>query len=234
MSSLRAVYDDGKRHSEGKVKGMWSSGLVLETDVALPIGSPVALVVLSGGFDGERLAAQVAGVEKNAMLLDLLSLDTPRWSRLQALVDGKAPANLLPLGPLMSPASPTAPVFMISGGEDELGDPTGAVTLRAEPPQTPPPVFVAPSEFQLPTPLDGIRAAPRPVPPPLPNPVDEDSSSAFEMQLVELGRSKGVLEEENARLRAELQRVTALKSALEEELKDALERLESIEKSLRR
>lgn len=231
MNSLRAVYDDGKRHSEGRVKGMWSSGLVLETDVALPIGSPVALVVLSGGFDGERLAAQVAGIEKNAMLLDLLGLDTSRWARLQALVDGKPPTSMLPDSPLLSQASPTAPVFIISGGEDDLGDPTGAVALgAAQAPATPPPVFVAASEFQLPTPLGGVRAAPRPVP----NPVDEDSSSAFEMQLVDLGRAKAALEDENARLRADLQRVTALKSALEEELKDALERLESIEKSLRR
>lgn len=232
MNSLRAVYDDGKRHSEGKVRGMWSSGLVLETEVALPIGSPVALVVLSGGFDGERLAAQVAGVEKNAMLLDLLALDTARWARLQALVDGKPAAATLPTGPLTSHASPTAPVFIISGGEDELGDPTAPVVLEPAPAR-PAPVAVAAGGFELPTPLGGARAAPRPAPP-LPNPVDEDSSSAFEMQLVELGRAKGALEEENQRLRAELQRVSALKSALEEELKDALERLESIERSLKR
>lgn len=231
MNSLRAVYDDGKRHSEGKVKGMWSSGLVLETDVALPIGSPVALVVLSGGFDGERLAAQVAGIEKNAMLLDLLGLDTSRWARLQALVDGKPPGASLPESPLLSQPSPSAPVFILSGGEDDLGEPTGAFPLAAvQAAVAAAPVAVPASEFQLPTPLGGMRAAPRPVP----NPVDEDSSSAFEMQLVELGRAKAALEDENERLRADLQRVTALKSALEEELKDALERLESIESSLRR
>ena len=229
MNSLRAVFDDGKRHSEGKVKGMWSSGLVLETDVALPIGSPVALVVLSGGFDGERLAAQVAGIEKNAMLLDLLSLDTGRWARLQALVDGKPPRVALSVGPLLTQASPTAPVFIISGGEDDLGDPTDAVALRA-PPVVPPPVLVGASEFHLPTPLGGARAAPREAH----NPLDEDSSSAFEMQLVDLGRAKAALEDENARLKAELQRALALKSALEDELKDALERLDAVERSLKR
>lgn len=232
MNSLRAVYDDGKRHSEGKVRGMWSSGLVLETDVALPIGTPIALVVLSGGFDGERLAAQVAGVEKNAMLLDLLALDTARWARLQALVDGKPAATTLPTGPLTSQASPSAPVFIISGGEDELGDPTGAVTLSPAPTR-PTPSPVTPGGFELPTPLGGARAAPR-LAPSLPNPLDEDSSSAFELQLVELGRAKAALDDENQRLRAELQRVSALKSALEEELKDALERLDSIERSLKR
>jgi len=66
------------------------------------------------------------------------------------------------------------------------------------------------------------------------NSLDEDSSSAFELQLVELGRAKAALDDENQRLRAELQRVSALKSALEEELKDALERLDSIERSLKR
>ncbi|OGQ20077.1 MAG: hypothetical protein A2138_24405 [Deltaproteobacteria bacterium RBG_16_71_12] len=227
---MRAVYDDGKRHCDGKVKGLWSSGLVLETEVALPIGSPVALVVLSGGFDGERLGAQVAGVEKGRLLLDLLGLDTARWTLLQALVDGKPPAAALPVGPLTSVPPANVPVFILSGGEDDLGDPTGAVKVAPAPLRAPAPVAVAASEFQLPTPLGGARAAPRPPK----NPVDEDSSSAFELQLVELGRAKAALEDENERLRAELQRVSALKSALEDELKEALERLDAVERSLKR
>lgn len=229
MASLRAVFDDGKRHSEGRVKGMWSSGLMVETDVALPIGAPVAVVVLSGGFDGERLGAQVAGIEKGALLLDLVGLDTARWSLLQALVDGK-PRTSLPMGPLLSAPPASAPVFIISGGDDDLGDPTGAHLLAPEPPRAPAPVVVAASEFHLPTPLDGARATVRPPT----TPVDDDSSGSFELQLVELGRAKAALEDENERLRAELQRVSALKSALEEELKDTLERLEAAEDARKR
>ncbi|MBI1947928.1 MAG: hypothetical protein HYS27_19715 [Deltaproteobacteria bacterium] len=230
MASLRAVYDDGKRHSDGKVVGLWSSGLVVETEVVLPIGSPVALVVLSGGFDGERLGAQVAGVEKGRLLLDLLGLDTARWSLLQALIDGKPRADALPVGPLSSSPPANAPAFIVSGGEDELGDPTDAVPLAPAPRRAPAPVAVPHSEFQLPTPLGGARATSRPPT----NPVDEDSSSAFELQLMDLGRAKAALEEENQKLRADLQRVTALKSALEDELKEALERLDAIERSLKR
>ena len=228
--SLRAVFDDGKRHSEGKVKGMWSAGIVLETDVTPPIGSPIALVVLSGGFDGERLAAQVAGIERGTLLLDLLGLDTARWVLLQALVDGKPPAAALPVGPLAKAPPADAPVFIISGGEDDLGDPTGAVPLGSARVPAAVPIAIVPSEFHIPSPFDGARAAPRPVK----NPVDEDSSSAFEMQLVDLGRAKAVLEEENQRLKAELQRMSALKSALHDELKDALDRLDAIERSLKR
>ncbi len=229
MGQLRAVFDDGQRHSEGRVRGMWSSGLMLETDVVLPIGTAVAVVVLSGGFDGERLGAQVAGVEKGALLLDLVGLDTARWSMLQALVDGKPRTSSLPVGPLGSAPPAHVPVFIISGGDDELGEPTGSFPL---PPaaRAPAPVVVASSEFQLPTPLGGARATARSSK----GPVDDDSSGSFELQLVELGRAKATLEEENQRLRAELQRVTALKSALEEELRDTLERLEAAERALKR
>lgn len=66
MNALRAVFDDGNRHAEGKVRGMWSAGLVLESEAAPQQGSVVALVVLSGGFDGERLATKVSSVEKGA------------------------------------------------------------------------------------------------------------------------------------------------------------------------
>ncbi|MCC7073216.1 MAG: hypothetical protein IT383_17985 [Deltaproteobacteria bacterium] len=230
MGSLRAVFDDGKRHSEGRVKGMWSSGLMIETDAALPIGTAVAVVVLSGGFDGERLGAQVAAVEKGSLLLDLVGLDTARWSLLQALVDGKPGSSSLRVGPLLSAPPANVPVFIVSGGDDELGDPTGAHTLPDPAPRTPAPIEVAASEFQLPTPLGGARAVPRTSK----NPVDEDSSGSFELQLVELGRAKATLEEENQALRAELQRVSALKSALADELKDTLERLDAAERVLKR
>src|SRR3954447_24556438 len=101
---------------------MWSSGIVLETDVHPSIGSAVALVVLSGGFDGDRLSAQVAGFEKNALLLDLPGLDPVRWARLQALVDGNplTATTPLPAGNAKPPPS-NAPVFIISGGEDAQG-----------------------------------------------------------------------------------------------------------------
>ena len=41
----------------------------------------VAADYLSGGFDGDRIAAQVAGFEKNSLLLDLPGLDPVRWAR---------------------------------------------------------------------------------------------------------------------------------------------------------
>ena len=129
MVTLRAVYDDGKQHSEGTVRGMWSSGIVLATDVRIGIGTPLALIVLSGGFDGARLAAEVAGVEKDALLLLLPDLDSARWTRLRALIEGKPLAGTMPSTPLIRTPPPNVAAFIISGGEDDLGDPTGVILL---------------------------------------------------------------------------------------------------------
>jgi hypothetical protein len=208
-SELRAVYDDGKRHSEGRVKGMWSSGIILETDVHPSIGSPVALVVLSGGFDGDRLSAQVAGFEKgNALLLDLPGLDPVRWARLQALVDGKAPTTPLPSSPGKQPP-PNALQFIISGGEEE-GEPTGVFNVSDDGTvkNTSLPPMPKTNSLPPPVPLDPFEFAP-----------------ALE--------SSG-LQKDNERLRAELTRVSALNGALQDELKDALAKLDAIERSLKR
>lgn len=236
MSRLRAVFDDGQRHSDGTVRGMWSSGLVLESSAAPQPGTLVALVVLSGGFDGERLTARVSTVEKGTVMLDLMDLDTARWTRLQALVDGTPPALSLPVDKPAKAPPPDAAVFILSGGEDDLGDPTGSVLL--DPVVVAPPVAVAPaSPFQIPSPLDPVapRAAAAPSPPPPPADVEENGD--LEAQLLELGRRNTALAEENAQLRAEVARLQsqiALKDAVEEELADALARLESIERSLKR
>lgn len=223
--ALRAVFDDGKRHSEGTVRGMWSSGLVVEGSAAPATGQIVALVVLSGGFDGERLMARVAHVEKGSVMLDLMDLDAARWSRLQALVDGKPPMMALPVDKPVKPPPADAPVFILSGGEDLLGDPTDAMSL---PPLDAPVAAVRPapnsspkSPFEIPSPLDGPTR----------------SGEGDIEQLIELGRRNTLLAEENARLKQEVARLEsqlALKAAVEEELTDALARLESIEKSLRR
>jgi hypothetical protein len=241
---LRAVYDDGKRHSEGTVRGMWSSGIVLETEIHPSIGSPVALVVLSGGFDGDRLAAQVAGFEKNALLLDLPGLDPVRWQRLQALVDGKLPTTPFTPAPNNRPPPPNAPVFIISGGEDAQGEPTGVFNLTEEmqkavsgegPPIAPPvaapvkapvvPAALDPFDYNVPATAAARKAAPPPPPPSeMDRGLDEDS---LEVQLVSLGR-------ENALLKNEVQRLGGLNTALQEELKEALAKLEAIEKMMRR
>jgi hypothetical protein len=270
VNRLRAVFDDGQRHSEGSVRGMWSSGLVLDSEAAPQPGSMVALVVLSGGFDGERLAAKVSTVEKGTVMLDLMDLDTARWARLQALVDGKPAAMEMPVErPAKSPP-PDAAVFILSGGEDELGDPTGAVTFdldNAPPPPAAAAAAVPASPFEVPSPLDPAPALARrdtPValdaPPHMPAvPVDSDvedgevddadveaaavedaaleDDEGLEAQLIELGRRNHALQEENTQLKAEVARLqtqVALKEALEEELADAMARLETIEKSLQR
>ncbi len=230
-TGLRAVYDDGKRHSEGTVKGMWSSGIVLETDVQPSIGSAVALVVLSGGFDGDRLAAQVAGFEKNALLLDLPGLDPVRWQRLQALVDGKPLTTPLPAGAPGKQPPPNAPVFIISGGEDAQGDPTGVFNLTedmAKKQAAPEPAPAPPSSsFQIPSPLDPFPFAPAPAGSPATPPPVVTSDEGLEQQVIALGR-------ENAALKNEVQRLSGLKAALEEELKDALDKLDGIEKMMKR
>lgn len=241
MGRLRAVFDDGKRHSEGTVRGMWSSGLVLESAAAPEPGAVIALVLLSGGFDGERIAAKVTSVEKGTVMLDLMDLDTARWSRLQALVDGTPVAFSMPVDRPVKPPPPDCAVFILSGGEDDLGDPTGSVTLDAVPAPAPQSHTKAPppSPFQIPSPLDFMPAhtpgADRSAPPPPPSAEDEDED--LEGQLLELGRRNTALAEENAQLRADVARLQgqlALKAAVEEELADALARLESIEQSLKR
>jgi hypothetical protein len=232
---LRAVYDDGKRHSEGTVKGMWSSGIVLETDIHPSIGSPVALVVLSGGFDGDRLTAQVAGFEgKNALLLDLPGLDPVRWARLQALVDGKPLTQAPPLpASAAKPPPSSAPVFIISGGEDLQGEPTGVFNLtqdmqkKAAAAAQPAPVPSS-SPFQVPSPLDPFpfgAAAPAAV-----------ARQAKPVSDAELSAQKKLtlLTDENNKLRAEVTRLGGLNAALQEELKEALAKLDAIERMMKR
>jgi hypothetical protein len=241
---LRAVYDDGKRHSEGTVKGMWSSGIVLETDIHPSIGSPVALVVLSGGFDGDRLTAQVAGFEgKNALLLDLPGLDPVRWARLQALVDGKPLTQAPPLPASASKPPPSsAPVFIISGGEDAQGEPTGVFNLTAdmqkkaaESQQAAPA-----SPFQVPSPLDPFpfqaQAAPAAVARQAPGSPDSSLRSSSSVSDAELSAQKKValLSDENSKLRSEVTRLGGLNAALQEELKDALAKLDAIERMMKR
>lgn len=230
---LRAVYDDGKRHSEGTVKGMWSSGIVLETDVHPSIGSPVALVVLSGGFDGDRLTAQVAGFEgKNALLLDLPGLDPVRWARLQALVDGKPLTQAPPLpASAAKPPPSTAPVFIISGGEDAQGEPTGVFNLTADMQKKAAEALPAPaasSPFQVPSPLDPFpfqaQAAPAAVARQAPV---SDAELSAQKKLT-------LLTDENHKLRAEVTRLGGLNAALQEELKDALAKLDAIERMMKR
>src|SRR5687767_10377043 len=110
---------------------MWSSGVVVETDIRAGIGSPFALVILSGGFDGARIAAEVAGVDKNALMLHLPGLDGARFSRLRALVEGKPFTAPMPSTPASRQPPPNVPSFIISGGDDDdaLADPTGLVVL---------------------------------------------------------------------------------------------------------
>jgi hypothetical protein len=233
---LRAVYDDGKRHSEGTVKGMWSSGIVLETDIHPSIGSPVALVVLSGGFDGDRLTAQVAGFEgKNALLLDLPGLDPVRWARLQALVDGKPLTQAPPLpASAAKPPPSSAPVFIISGGEDMAGEPTGVFNLTADmqkkgavaaaPAPAPSPAFQVPSPLD-PFPFQAQAAAPAAV-----------ARQGKPMSDAELSAQKKLtlLTDENNKLRAEVTRLSGLNTALQDELKEALAKLDAIERMMKR
>lgn len=220
MSTLRAVFDDGQKHSEGKVRGMWSSGIILETDVRMGIGTPLALIVLSGGFDGARLAAEVAGIEKDALLLLLPDLDIARWTRLRALIEGKPLAGTMPSTPLLRTPPPNAPVFIISGGsEDDLGDPTDMILLGA--PEQKKPAVPASVGFEVPSPTDPFaRAAPKVL--------------ALEQEVLALGARNTALAGDNAKLKAEVQRLTALKAAVEEELADAQGKLDDIEKTLRR
>jgi hypothetical protein len=228
---LRAVYDDGKRHSEGTVKGMWSSGIVLETDVHPSIGSPVALVVLSGGFDGDRLTAQVAGFEgKNALLLDLPGLDPVRWARLQALVDGKPLTQAPPLpASAAKPPPSSAPVFIISGGEDLQGEPTGVFNLTADMQKKAAEAQpVSGSPFQVPSPLDPFpfQAQATPAAVARQAPVSDAELSAQ--------KKVALLSDENSKLRAEVTRLGGLNAALQEELKDALAKLDAIERMMKR
>ena len=192
---LRVVYDDGKKHSEGTVRGMWSSGIVLETDVHPSIGTPIALVVLSGGFDGDKLSAQVAGVERNALLLDLPGLDPVRWARLQALVDGKPMTATMPTMPA-KPPPPNAPTFIISGGEEE-GTPTGVFELTEDMAKkaAPGPAFAVPS------PLDPFPFSPPPT------------------GGVDLASENAQLRAENVKLRSDLKTALAKLEAIERSLK---------------
>lgn len=180
--ALRAIYNDGKKQSVGSVRGMWSSGVVVETDVRAGIGSPFALVILSGGFDGARLSAEVAGVDKSGLMLHLPGLDGARFSRLRALVEGKPlPSTPLPQTQPKQPP-PNVPSFIISGGDDDdeylLADPTGLVVLGPEDQKgakPPDPVHeLREPKTREPSPSGKNRASPKKAPAPIPmGPVPE-------------------------------------------------------------
>lgn len=251
--ALRAVYNDGKKQSVGSVRGMWSSGVVVETDIRAGIGSPFALVILSGGFDGARLSAEVAGVDKNGLMLHLHGLDGARFSRLRALVEGKPVTGPMPTTPMPRQPPPNVPSFILSGGDDDesLADPTGLVVLgpddrkdvkagksSGKKASAPAPLSFPPP----PVPLDtGLDADPTDAPFEIPGHTDPfarakvtTTEADLEAQVLELGRANATLSQENAKLRAELASLTALKSAVEEELAEAQGKLDDIEKTLRR
>jgi hypothetical protein len=248
--ALRAVYNDGKKQSVGSVRGMWSSGVVVETDVRAGIGSPFALVILSGGFDGARLSAEVAGVDKSGLMLHLPGLDGARFSRLRALVEGKPITAPMPSTPAPRQPPPNVPSFIISGGDDDdaLADPTDLVVLGVEDQKD---VKAAKAAAAKPAMKGKASPAPLAFPPPIPeepeSPFDVPGHTApfarakvttteadLEAQVLELGRANAELSADNAKLRAEVARVTALKSAIEEELNEAQGKLDDIEKTLKR
>lgn len=252
--ALRAIYNDGKKQSVGSVRGMWSSGVVVETDVRAGIGSPFALVILSGGFDGARITAEVAGVDKSGLMLHLPGLDGARFSRLRALVEGKPVTGPMPSTPALKQPPPNVPAFIISGGDDDdaLADPTGLVVLGPEDRKDAKVAKASATKGKVPAPL---APAPLSFPPP-PPPLDSDPTDGpfeipghtdpfararvttteadLEGQVLELGRANAELSSDNAKLRAEVARVTALKSAIEDELTEAQGKLDDIEKTLKR
>lgn len=246
---LRAVYNDGKKQSVGSVRGMWSSGVVVETDVRAGIGSPFALVILSGGFDGARISAEVAGVDKTGLMLHLPGLDGARFSRLRALVEGKPMPGPMPSTPAPKQPPPNVPSFILSGGDDDdaLADPTGLVVLGPDDRKD--------AKSAARSASAKVKSAPAPLsfPPTLPAEGDTDgefeipghtdpfarakvttSEADLEEQVLELGRSNALLMQENTKLRAEVARITALKGAIEEELGEAQGKLDDIEKTLKR
>jgi hypothetical protein len=241
---LRAVYDDGKNHHEGRVRDLSTSGLFVECEAELKVGTAVAVVILTGGFDGERVYAEVARVDRGkGFALHFAGLDAGRRQRLRALRDGipaeKAGLLARNVEPLEKVPPADAPVILLTGGpEDALGDPTGHFDLPVEGAPPPPPVEVAPSPFEIPSPLATATRGPSaaagapPAGAGLGAPGDLDDES-IEAQLVELGRRTNTLTEENARLRQEVERLKsqlALKAAVEEELAEALERIDELEK----
>jgi hypothetical protein len=256
---LRAVYNDGKKQSVGSVRGMWSSGVVVETDVRAGIGSPFALVILSGGFDGARIAAEVAGVDKSGLMLHLPGLDGARFSRLRALVEGKPVTGPMPASPAGRQPPPNVPAFIISGGDDDdaLADPTGLVVLGPDDRKDVKAAKSAAASAKAPAAAAKKPSAPAPLSfPPPPLPLEGDPTNAgfdipghtdpfararvttteadLEEQVLELGRANAELSADNAKLRAEVARLTALKSAVEEELGEAQGKLDDIEKTLKR
>lgn len=226
MAGLRAVYDDGTKHSDGTVRAMWASGIVVATDARPPIGTPVAVIVLCGGFDDARLSAEIAGVENNGLMLRFIDLDSPRWTRLRSIVESKplATAQALPV-PSRAPP-PNVPVFIISGGDEhDLGDPTGTFLLTEQKRRKSAEKQV-PAPFQLPGNTDPFaRVPPKP---------SASATADLEAQIAALSSKSVVLTAENQKLKTDVARLTALKGAVEEELRDAQKRIDDIEAILRR
>lgn len=245
LDVLRAVYDDGNHHSEGRVRSTWSSGIVVETDARPGIGSPVALVILSGGFDGQRLTARVSAVEKNALVLELPGLDTPRWMRLVALVDGKPLPDTVFSTKAPPAPPPFAPTIILSSNADDLdGDPTGTISLTPEMRKSPSAEARAVAEITSPfervppkptvASVSSVAKPLAPAPVTVPGVKGALSTEELEQQLVDLGRKNATLTEENRRLQGELTRIKAMKGVVDDELADALSRLDAIEKALKR
>jgi hypothetical protein len=87
-TKLKAMVDGAATHVRGRVRDMSTSGLFVEANGALPIGSPVAVVPLLGDLDGERLPAEVARISKDGIGLRFTGLDADHRQRLRALVLG--------------------------------------------------------------------------------------------------------------------------------------------------
>jgi hypothetical protein len=226
--TLRAVFDDGRDRTDGVVHSTWSSGIVVRTAARPKLGSSIALVVLSGGFDGARLHAKVTGHDRDGLVLELPGLDTLRFMRLVSLVDGvPLTADLPPGAP--PPAPPhDAPKLILSGEDDLEGDPTGTISLtpdmrkaRERSGEGAPFARAPRSSAKKPgAPARGFAPAPVTVP-------------GVSREMLELTAKNAALLEENTNLRDELTHAKAMRAAVEDELKDALARLDAIEKVLR-
>ena len=158
----------------------------------------------------------------------------------------------MPSSPTLKQPPPNVPSFIISGGDDDdaLADPTGLVVLGPEDRKDVKAAKSSPTSAKK-------SSTPAPLsfpPPPLPaegDPTDggfevpghtdpfararvTTTEADLEEQVLELGRANAQLSADNAKLRAEVTRVTALKGAIEDELNEAQGKLDDIEKTLKR